>query len=219
MNTKVFRNLSYGVYITTSLDGDKPVGCVTNSVMQITSNPATIAVSVNHDNYTNSCIMKTKKFAVSILSEESDPTIIGTFGFKSSKEVDKFKQIKYRCIDNLPIISDNCGYLVCDVINTLETDTHTVFLGRVIGCDNYKDIPPMTYSYYHKVLKGSSPKKAPTYIEEIVEKEDNTKKTKYKCSLCGYIHEVDGELDDNYICPICGQPKKAFYKLEETSVK
>ena len=73
MNTKVFRNLSYGVYVISSLDGERPTGCIANSVMQITSSPATIALSMNHDNYTNSCIAASGKFAVSILSEESDP--------------------------------------------------------------------------------------------------------------------------------------------------
>ena len=32
MNTKVLRNLSYGVYITTTMDGQRPTGCITNSV-------------------------------------------------------------------------------------------------------------------------------------------------------------------------------------------
>ena len=69
MNTKVFHNLSYGVYIISSLDGERPTGCTANSVMQITSSPATLALSMNHDNFTNSCIEKTGKFAVPILSE------------------------------------------------------------------------------------------------------------------------------------------------------
>lgn len=34
MDTKIFRDLSYGVYITTTLDGQRPTGCITNSVMQ-----------------------------------------------------------------------------------------------------------------------------------------------------------------------------------------
>ena len=67
MNTRVFRNLSYGVYAVSTLDGERNTGCIANSIMQITSSPATIAVSMNHDNYTNSCIAKTGKFAVSIL--------------------------------------------------------------------------------------------------------------------------------------------------------
>ena len=56
MNVNVFHNLSYGVYIVSTLDGERPTGCVANSIMQITASPATLAVSINHDNYTNSCM-------------------------------------------------------------------------------------------------------------------------------------------------------------------
>ena len=74
MNKNTFRSLSYGVYIISTLDDNRPTGCVANSVMQITSSPATIAVSMNHDNYTNACIEKSGVFAVSILSQDSDPS-------------------------------------------------------------------------------------------------------------------------------------------------
>lgn len=159
MNTMIFRDMSYGVYVTTSLDGDRPVGCITNSIMQITSDPATIAVSVNHDNYTNSCIAKTGKFAFSILSENSDPSLIGTFGFQSSREADKFKDVDMEMAAGLPVIKDSCGYVVCRVIDTMETQTHTVFLGEVIEAESYgKSDNAMTYAYYHKVVRGKAPK-------------------------------------------------------------
>ena len=89
MNKNVFRQLSYGVYVITTWKEGEPTGCIANSVMQITSSPATIAVSINHDNYTNHCIKEVEKFAVSILSEKSDPSLIGQFGFQSGKEVNK----------------------------------------------------------------------------------------------------------------------------------
>ena len=53
MNKTAFYNLSYGVYLCTSWDEGRPVGCVANSAMQITAEPATLAVSLNHGNYTN----------------------------------------------------------------------------------------------------------------------------------------------------------------------
>ncbi len=83
MNKNVFHKLSYGVYVVSTWDDGRPTGCTANSAMQITSSPVTIAVSINHDNYTNHCINETGRFAVSILAEDSDPSIIGTFGFKS----------------------------------------------------------------------------------------------------------------------------------------
>ena len=166
MNKNTFRNLSYGVYIVTTLDGERPTGCVANSAMQITSTPATIAVSINHDNYTNKCIKEEKTFAVSILKEDSNPNIIGEFGFKSSKDVNKFENIDYKIEEDMPVINDSCGYFICKVINTIETSTHTVFLGEIIKMDGYSNSNPMTYKYYHEVLKGKSPKNAPTFINE-----------------------------------------------------
>lgn len=213
MNTNAFRNLSYGVYIISTLDGERPTGCVANSAMQITSSPATIAVSVNHDNYTNSCIQKTGKFAVSILSEESDATLIGTFGFQSGKEVNKFDGVQALEKEGIPVVADACAYVVCKVIDKMETATHTVFLGEVIDADVLKKAEPMTYAYYHKVVKGKSPKNAPTYLPE--EKEEKADDAKWVCSICGYVYDGETpfeELPEDFRCPICKQPKEKFVK-------
>ena len=139
MNNQIFRNLSYGVYIVSCNDEGKYKGCTVNSIMQITSNPATIALSVNHDNNTHACLEKNKKFAVSILSEDSNPLAIGTFGFRSSRDFDKFSVIPYELVDELPIIKDACGYLICEIKNKIETSTHTVFIAEVINGDFLND--------------------------------------------------------------------------------
>lgn len=38
--------------------------------------------------------------------------------------------------------------------------------------------------------------------------------SKWKCKVCGYIHEAE-ELLEDFKCPICGQPASAFEKIEE----
>ena len=106
MNKSAFHQLSYGVYVVSTWDKGRATGCTANSAMQITSAPATIAVSINHDNYTNQCIRDTGKFAISILGENSNPGIIGTFGFKSGKDCDKFDQVEYGVKEYLPVVSD-----------------------------------------------------------------------------------------------------------------
>lgn len=165
-NTALF-NLSYGVYVVSVwADGGKPTGCVANSAMQITSTPATVAVSVNHDNYTNKCIKDTGVFALNILGENVDPLVIGTFGFRSGKECNKFEGIDHLIKGYLPVLPQAISYITCKVINTMETDTHTVFLGEVTDAGNLNSDAPMTYAYYHKVIKGKAPKNAPTYVEE-----------------------------------------------------
>ena len=36
---------------------------------------------------------------------------------------------------------------------------------------------------------------------------------KYRCTVCGYIHE--GELTEDFKCPVCKQPASAFELIEE----
>lgn len=214
MNTNTFRNMSYGVYVVTSMDNGRPIGCIANSIMQITSSPATVAISINHDNYTNGCIAKTGFFAFSILSEASAPDIIGTFGFKSSRDTDKFTNISYDMKQGLPIINASCGYVVCRVINTMETSTHTVFLGEVVDADVLDTTSPaMTYAYYHNVIKGKSPKNAPTYLQENEPEPPKKRLGRWECQVCGYIYEGES-LPQDFKCPVCGQGADKFLRIE-----
>ena len=45
------------------------------------------------------------------------------------------------------------------------------------------------------------------------EKTEDTNMEKWKCTVCGYIHE--GPLPDDFKCPRCGAPASKFVKLEE----
>ena len=96
------------------------------------------------------------------------------------------------------------GYLICEVVDIIDCETHDIFLGRVIETKKENDNIPMTYKYYHEVVKGKAPKNAPTYIEEKVE--DDV----YVCDICGYQHK--GEVKEGFICPICGVNHTHFKK-------
>lgn len=163
MNAQALYNLSYGVYVITSWADGRATGCTANAAMQVTSDPATIAVSINHNNFTNECIAKSGVFAVNILGESCDPLVIGNFGFKSGRDCDKFENEKPLIKNCLPVVGAAAAYITCRVIDKMESATHTVFLGEVTDADVLRDDKPMTYAYYHNVIKGKSPKNAPTY--------------------------------------------------------
>lgn len=163
MNKSAIYKLSYGVYVVTTWADGKPTGCTANSAMQITSSPATVAVSIHHDNFTNGCIKDTGVFAINILGENCDPLVIGNFGFKSGRDSDKFADCEPLVRSFLPIVPKASAYITCRVIDKMETSTHTVFLGEVTDADILNGDTPMTYAYYHNVIKGKSPKNAPTY--------------------------------------------------------
>ena len=67
---KVLRNLSYGLYQIGVMDGQRPCGCIINTVFQVTSENPIVAISMHKDNYTWELIEKENRFSVSILSED-----------------------------------------------------------------------------------------------------------------------------------------------------
>ena len=59
------------------------------------------------------------------------------------------------------------GYIEANVINEIDCNTHILFvleMNEADILDNEKI--PMTYSYYHEVVKGKTPPKASTYMKE-----------------------------------------------------
>ena len=124
MDKSVLKDLSYGVYIVSAKADDLLVGCVANSIMQI--NSETIAISINKENYTTKVIENTKKFAINILPEDIDIEIIKTFGFKKSNEINKYENISYEIINDLPVIKDSCGVIFCEYPSL----THLIFKSR-----------------------------------------------------------------------------------------
>ena len=215
MNKKVLRNLSYGVYIITTMDKNRPTGCVANSAMQVTSSPATVAVSINHDNYTNGCIKASGFLALNVMNEDCDPAVLGVMGFQTGKEKDKLADIPYQMVEGCPVLENSFGYLLGKVVDTMETATHTVFLVEIQQSECMREGTPMTYAYYHQVVKGKAPKNAPTYIEEEAKE---MKKETWVCGICGYEYDGDipfEQLPEDYVCPLCRQPKSVFEKKGE----
>ena len=54
------------------------------------------------------------------------------------------------------------------------------------------------------------------FNENTSKKEVNTME-KWKCSVCGYIHE--GPMPDDFTCPVCKQPASKFVKIEDAPAK
>ena len=132
MDPKAFHTLSYGVYVVSSWDNGRPTGCTANCAAQITSSPATVMVSINKDNYTNKCIADCGHFSLSVLSENSDPSIIGTFGFRSGRDTDKFENVAWQVRDALPVLSDG-GRAFDAAWWNLESDVSSSFCHPLRG--------------------------------------------------------------------------------------
>ena len=166
MDKNALRSLGYGLYIVSSRKDKLFNGQVANTVFQICAEPLTVAVSINKENLTWEYIKKSQAFTVSVLSEATPLTFIGKFGFKSGRDIDKFKDTPYRLgTTGIPIITENTtAYLEAKVISETDVFTHTVFIGEVVDAGVLSEATPMTYSYYHMVKQGKTPPKAATYL-------------------------------------------------------
>ncbi len=215
MYDKILTSLSYGMFAIGTKGERMPNACIVNTVVQISSLPMTVAVSINHSNYTNECIKKNGEFTVSVLSENTSGAAIGALGFTSGRESNKLDNVRHKILrEGAPVIQEDiCCWFLCRVVNTVETVTHTIFIAEPIaGSESIKG-KPMTYDFYRNVIKGKSPKFAPTYIEEREEKGDT-----YICTICKYEYNDPlipfEELPEDWVCPICGAPKSVFKKEE-----
>ena len=229
MNHKTLHKISYGLYVICSKKGKKINGQIANALFQVTAEPQTIAVSINKKNLTHEFIENSKAFTVSVLSENTSLQFIGTFGFKSGRDIDKFKDVKYKLgKTHIPIVLDNSlAYVEAKVIDKIDVGTHTIFIASVEDGEILTEDKPMTYEYYHKVKGGFSPKNAPTYVGEVdKEKKEMEKMDKYVCKVCGYVYDPKKgdlgngikpgtkfeNLPDDWVCPVCGAGKDQFEK-------
>lgn len=209
MDFAILNNVSYGMYIISSADGMKPAGCIANTLIQITSENPIFAVSLNKKNFTYETIMRSKKFSASILSEGTKSETIGKFGFFSSRDTQKFRDVGHDFSNAVPYITERaCGAMLFEVVSVTDMETHAVIFGRLTETIAGTDSTPMTYSYYHTVLKGKASKLAPTYREE-----KKPPSEAYVCDVCGYVYEGDISAEsEDYKCPVCGVSKSHFKK-------
>lgn len=237
MNLDAFFKLSYGLYIVSSADGDKMNGHISNTVFQVTAEPPRFAIATNKDNLTSDYIIKSKVFSISVLEQNVDLEFLGPWGFKSGKELDKFATANYTVKQTgAPIVLDKTiAWFECKVVDSMDTGTHILFIGELVNYELVQEnATPLTYDYYRSVIKGISPKNAPTYLGDYEEKkyqaEDQATPDKqlYQCIVCGFIYDPeigdpDGgippgtafeDIPDDWMCPVCGVTKKDFRPMD-----
>lgn len=223
MNEQALYLINYGLYIVGSKADSKINAQISNTVFQVTDKPNTIVISINKSNYTHEFIEASKLFTVSIIAKTAPLSLIGNFGFKSGKNINKFEKISHLLTKNgLPVVLEHTlGYIECRVVNSIDVFTHTLYIGEVIDAEMFKKDEPMTYAYYHEIKNAQAPKSTPIYQAPKSSK-------KYVCKVCGWVYDPeigdpDGgikpgtefeDIPDAWVCPVCGAAKSDFELLK-----
>ena len=199
IDPKEMFNIGYGLYVVTSNDGNRDNGLIVNTVTQVTNTPNRVAVTINKMNYSCGVIEKTGILNICTLSQDTPFKVFEQFGFQSGKEVDKFADFPHaqRSSNGMLYLTKHAnGYISGKVIQTIDLQTHVMFICDVTQCVTLSDIPTMTYAYYQQNVKPRP----------------ETDKKGYVCKICGWVYEGD-TLPDDLICPLCKHGAADFEPL------
>lgn len=200
MDNNALFKIGYGLYILTANNGEKDNACIINTVMQVTSNPCQIGIAVNKQNYTAEIIQKTKKFNLSVLTEDADFETFKRFGFQSGRTADKFEGFydTKRSPNGLIYVTKNTNsYMSAYVKQEVDLGTHILFVAQLVAAEVLSEKPTLTYNFYH---------------ENIKPKPRSVNKSGWRCKICGYVYEGD-ELPADFICPLCKHGREDFEKI------
>lgn len=151
--------LSYGLYIVTSSDGTQKDGLIVNTAFQVSADPAKLAVCVCKNSFTHGMIEKSRVLNVMPLEQQTPMVFIGNFGFRTGRNYDKFANVSYTVGKNgCPVVAEHTlSCIEVCVEQTVDVGTHTLFIGSVTAAQFFKEATPLTYEYYHTVIKGKTP--------------------------------------------------------------
>ena len=205
MDMKAMYKLSYGLFVLTAKRGEKDNGCITNTAIQVTSEPNRISIAVNKANYTHDMVLETGKFNVSIISEKADFDLFKHFGFQSGRDVDKFADFTdcARAENGIFYITKGTNAVIsAEVEQCIDLGSHTLFIAKVTDLMVLDAASSATYEYYQNNIKpkpqavGTTP----------------TGQTIWRCRICGYEY-VGEELPEDFICPLCKHPASDLEKV------
>ena len=196
---KALFNIGYGLYVVTCNDGKKDNGLIVNTVTQLTDTPMRVAVTVNKKNYSHDVIKQTGKMNVNCLTVEAPFKVFEAFGFVSGRNVDKFADCTPSRSQNGLVVLPRYinAFISLEVESYVDVDTHGMFICKVTEAQVVSDKETMTYTYYQKNVKP---------------KPKTEGKKGYVCKICGYVHE--GELPDDFVCPLCLHPASDFEPIK-----
>lgn len=215
MDEKALFKITYGLFVASASFAGEDGGCIVNTLQQVTNVPNQLAVTVNKENFTCGLIEKSGYFGGAVLNQDADMDLIGRFGFQTGKNYKKYEGIAFeRDEAGIPFLTNSVSArYTCKVKQKLDLGTHILFVGEVTEAEVICEVAPLTYTYYRDVIKGGTPKNAPSYHAPQPETEKTAAGERLQCEICGYIHQ-GGPLPNDFVCPICGAPKEKFKEMK-----
>ncbi|MFH1652857.1 MAG: flavin reductase family protein [Pseudomonadota bacterium] len=163
LNQALFQ-VTHGLYILTSMMGDKINGQCFDALMQITNMPPRIAIAIGTRSYTYEMISNSGVLVANVLDQADEKHMdkVKHFGMQSGRKVDKFADVAYELgALGAPILPDAHAFYECRVIPEMTVDlkTHSLYVCDVIRAGTKDAGEPFTYNQYRKIRFNEGGKK------------------------------------------------------------
>ncbi len=152
---QAMRSWTTGVTVVTSLFGSTRHGMTVSSFTSLSLHPPQVLVALAQNTRTHDLVTRSGMFGVSILSA-SQQEIADRFAGRVSDEDNRFEGLEtFSLRTGVPLLAGSLAALDCQVVTTLGSGTHTVFVGEVLSVRHFSYEHPLLYfnRQYHELRK------------------------------------------------------------------
>jgi flavin reductase len=125
------RHLAAAVTIVCGFHDDAPAGLLATAVCSVSVSPPTLLACINRSARSFSAIEKSGHFSVNVLDETQGEA---ARAFLSLQGADRFKLFEWsRLVTGAPAIKGSIAVFDCEVLQTIDVETHAVLIGRTLA--------------------------------------------------------------------------------------
>ncbi len=138
------QQISYGLYVVGSKNGDEVNGMTANWLTQVSFDPRMVAVAVEAQSHTMANIRATRVFSINIVAE-ADTGLIEKFVEPQERAGNKLGDVEFRVEQTgCPILQKALWWVECEVAQTVMTGDHELVIGTVVNGGENREGNPLT---------------------------------------------------------------------------
>jgi flavin reductase (DIM6/NTAB) family NADH-FMN oxidoreductase RutF len=140
------RQLAAAVNVITTEIGGERVGLTATAACSVSVEPPQLLVCVNRSGYSHDFIAEAGAFCVNVLAVDQDDVARRFAGMDGSDRDERFALGRWSTLSTgAPVLEDCLANFDCEIVNTFEAATHSIFVGLVVGCRSVNVGEPLLF--------------------------------------------------------------------------
>jgi flavin reductase (DIM6/NTAB) family NADH-FMN oxidoreductase RutF len=136
--------ISYGLYVVGSKDGDEVNGMTANWLTQVSFEPRMVALALEATSHTLANVRASRVFSVNVI-DEKDTRLIEQFVEPQQRAGNKLGGVAFRTEQTgCPILEEALLWFECEVDQFVTTGDHELAIARVVHGGENREGEPLT---------------------------------------------------------------------------